>query len=56
MAIRKPSYNIGSTPTFGSIVLSHELSKYGNKPVYNVGVDTHTFTYRQKHSSAKLGL
>ena len=42
MAIRKPSYNIGSTPTFGSIVLSHELSKYGNKPVYNVGVDTRT--------------
>ena len=42
MAIRKPSYNIGSTPTFGSIVLSHELSKYGNKPVHDVGVDTHT--------------
>ena len=36
MAIRMPSYNIGSTPQFGTIVLSHELSKWDNMTEYTV--------------------
>lgn len=49
MAIRMPSYNIGSTPQFGSIVLSHELSKCGKKPEYIVDADPHTSSHIGKN-------
>ena len=49
MAIRKPSYNIGSTPQFGKIELSHELSQCGKKPVYIVDADQHTSSHIGKN-------
>ena len=49
MAIRMPSYNIGSTPQFGTIELSHELSQCGKKPVYIVDADQHTSSHIGKN-------
>ena len=49
MAIRKPSYNIGSTPQFGTIELSHELSQCGKKPVYIVDANQHTSSHIGKN-------
>ena len=49
MAIRKPSYNIGSTPQFGTIELFHELSKCGKKPEYIVDADQNTSSHIGKN-------